>query len=307
MPNVIENRLGVRKVPWNSLGQTIDNAPTSDRALELSGLNWSVESTDVYVNGLIVPKVRANVRADDNSVLGIVSDRYRIVQNKDAFSFIDSLIDSGDVRYEKAGSLKNGRVVWMLARLNQETNILGDKVDPYICFTNTHDGSGSVRIMMTPIRVICANMLNIALNSASRQWSATHVGDFERKLEDAQKTLLLANNYLTALDEEAHKMVDIKISDTVWEEFVHELLPETPTTSLINLENRRDELRSKLLADDIRKFNGTGWAVVNAVTDYVAHTLPIRVRSNYKENRFGRIIQGDAMVDKVVELLRQVA
>lgn len=310
MAHLVESMFSVREVPWHKLGRIIDDAPTSDKALEMAGLGWTVESHDVYVNGLVVPNAKANVRSDNSSVLGIVSDRYRIVQNQDAFSFTDSLISSGDVRYETAGSLKDGRLVWMLARLNENTTILGDKVDPYICFTNTHDGSGSVRIMMTPVRVVCANTLNIAINSASRQWSATHVGDFERKLEDAQKTLLLAKDYMVALDEEANKLVDIRVTPATWEEFIHELMPESKEMSqrqIITLESRREQLRKTILADDIRKFTGTGWAVVNAVTDFVAHAEPIRATKTYRENVFNRIIQGDNMVDKVVELLRQVA
>lgn len=140
----VETMMYVREKPWHGLGTMVQEAPTSADALKLAGLDWTVERTPIYdVNGKVIPNWGANMRSSDHSVLGIVGNQYTILNNAEAFAFTDALVGEG-VTYETAGSLRSGRQVWLLARM-PETQILGDKVEPYICFTNTHDGTGAIR------------------------------------------------------------------------------------------------------------------------------------------------------------------
>ena len=104
---------------------------------------------------------KANVRNTDQNVLGIVTDRYKVVQNDEAFKFTDDLLGAG-VRYETAGSLQDGKRIWLLAKLPQEYIIGGEQISPYLVFTNTHDGSGAIKVAVTPVRVVCSNTLNLA-------------------------------------------------------------------------------------------------------------------------------------------------
>lgn len=165
MPANVETMFSVRETPWHGLGRIIMDAPASREALELAGLDWQVESRNIYSGtGALIPGYRANVRSTDDAVLGVVSDRYRIVQNEEAFQFTDDLLGEG-VTYETAGSLQGGKKVWMLARLPRKYLIAGDQVVPYLVIFNSHDGSSGVKVAMTPIRVVCQNTLNLALNS----------------------------------------------------------------------------------------------------------------------------------------------
>ena len=175
----VETMFYVREKPWHGLGTMVQEAPTSADALRLAGLDWTVEARDMWLNGGYepIPGYKANVRSSDNKVLGVVSDKYRIVQNADAFAFTDALI-GGDVHYETAGSLLDGKKIWLLAKL-PDSEICGDKTEPYVCFSNTHDGSGAVRVCMTPVRVVCNNTLNLALNTAQRAWSVRHVQEMK--------------------------------------------------------------------------------------------------------------------------------
>lgn len=205
----VETMFYVRETPWHGLGTRVEEAPTSAEALRLAGLDWTVEQHPVQLNGgAVIPGYKANVRSTDKHVLGIVSDRYKIVQNTEAFSFTDELI-GGDVRYETAGSLQNGKRVWLLAKMPQ-TKVAGDEVDPYLCFTNTHDGTGSIRVCMTPIRVVCNNTLNVALRSASRSWSACHMGDMDNKLQEARHCLDLADQYMESLNKYADQLAKLQ-------------------------------------------------------------------------------------------------
>jgi phage/plasmid-like protein (TIGR03299 family) len=310
MAHLVESMFSVRTTPWHGLGEVVSDAPNSEEALKLAGLDWEVTPSDVVVNGIIVPNYKANVRGDNGKVLGIVSDRYTIVQNQDAFKFTDNLIGSGDVRYETAGSLKEGKTIWLLASLEKQYEILGDEIAPYMCFTSTHDGTGAVRVLMTPIRVVCNNTLNLALRDNKRQWSTVHKGDIARKIESAETTLMGAEKYMEGLNEEANRLVDIKITPATWAEIVNEVLPSNEKMSprqLVTVGEKRQALHNAIMMDDIKKFQGTGWAAINAVTDFVAHSEPARLTSNYTENNFAKVVQGHTLVDQLHDLLKQIA
>lgn len=196
MPANVETMFSVRETPWHGLGRIIMDAPASREALELAGLDWQVESRNIYSGtGAMIPGYRANVRSTDDAVLGVVSDRYRIVQNEEAFQFTDDLLGEG-VTYETAGSLQGGKKVWMLARLPRKYLIAGDQVVPYLVIFNSHDGSSGVKVAMTPIRVVCQNTLNLALNTAKRSWTARHTENVLLRVQDARETLQLASNYI---------------------------------------------------------------------------------------------------------------
>ena len=296
-----------RQVPWHGLGTPVMEAPNSEEALKLAGLDWTVSPHAVKdaETGLIIPNTFSNTRSSDNKSLGIVTDRYKIVQNVDAFRFTDELLGS-DVRYETAGSLKEGRTIWLLARL-PETEILGDKVEQYLVFSNSHDGTGRVKVCCTPQRVVCMNTLQMALSTAKRSWSMTHAGNIEYKMDEARKTLELANKYIVNLAIEADKMANTRITDEQFNTFVLNLFPTTDDMSdrqKANAETNRSNLIRCYGMDDIKKFEGTQWGVYNAVTDFATHIAPARMTDTYWENNWGKIIDGHPTIDKAVELLR---
>ena len=195
----VETMFSVRETPWHGLGRIVMDAPASREALELAGLDWQVESRNIYSGtGAMIPGYRANVRSTDEAVLGVVSDRYRIVQNEEAFQFTDDLLGEG-VTYETAGSLQGGKKVWMLAKLPEKYIIAGDEVTPYLVFFNSHDGSSGVKVAMTPVRVVCQNTLNLALGTAKRIWTARHTENVLLRVQDARETLQLANSYMGEL------------------------------------------------------------------------------------------------------------
>ena len=225
MAAAVETMFYTREKPWHGLGTMVMEAPDSRSALALAGLDWSVFQKELTTSdGIPVPGYKANLRSTDNRVLGVVTDRYKIVQNQEAFAFTDALLGEG-VQYETAGSLQGGRRTWILAKLPQRYIISGDEITPYLVFMNSHDGSGSIKAAMTPVRVVCMNTLNLALSTAKRSWSTNHVGDIKGKLEDAQYTLLYADQYMTELGKAIDGLNKIKLSDTKVYEYIDELFP----------------------------------------------------------------------------------
>ena len=160
----VETMFYLREKPWHGLGIRVGTAPTSIDALVLAGLDWEVIQKDVYTeNGSLIAGYKINTRSTDNAALGIVSDRYKVVQNEEAFQFTDDLLGKG-VTYETAGALQGGKKVWMLARIPHRYIIAGDEIAPYLVVMNSHDGSSGIKVAMTPIRVVCQNTLNLALD-----------------------------------------------------------------------------------------------------------------------------------------------
>lgn len=305
MPALVESMMYVREKPWHGLGTQVDEAPTSIDALRLAGLDWSVEQKSIQVcGGAKISNYKANVRSSDGKVLGVVSDRYKIVQNSEAFEFTDSLI-GGEVRYETAGSLNGGKKIWLLAKL-PDVEIVGDKTEPYLCFSNTHDGSGAIRVCMTPIRVVCNNTLNLALDSAKRAWSVRHTGDMQSKMHEARICLEMASAYMDGLCRTAYRMANTSVTHDQLKQILDELFPVDEDSSdreRRGIEKVKSEYMTCYFAPDILKFRGTAWGAVNAMSDMLSHNAPRRKTENYRENNWGRIMDGHIMLDKMVSLL----
>lgn len=307
----VESMFYVREVPWHGLGTMVQDAPTSEEALRLAGLDWDVLQTPVFMqNGIEIPNYKANVRSTDNACLGIVTDRYKVVQNKEAFEFTDAIVgetEDGVVKYETAGSLAGGKRIWLLAKMPTK-NVVGDAVDPYMVFTNSHDGTGAIRIAMTPIRVVCQNTLNMAMNTAKRQWSTKHVGNMQAKLEEARLCLQLANEYMVNLDIEADRLANARLYEEQIEEILDEMFPvkedatERKKTTVLQFKNN---FWTAYNMPDIQKFEGSAWKAVNAMSDVITHAAPSRNTSTYNENRWGKIIDGHAIFDQFTNLVNK--
>ena len=298
----VETMFYVRETPWHGLGTRVEEALTSEEALKKAGLDWTVEGKPVFdEHGNVIKGYAANTRSSDGSVLGIVGSRYTVLQNVEGFTFTDSLIGEG-LTYDTAGSLRNGRQIWLLGKM-PERYILGDKIDPYICFTNTHDGTGAIRVCMTPIRVVCNNTLNAALSTAERKWSTAHRGDVMGRLDQARQTLQLADKYLVALDETADKLANEKMSDGDVQKALDKMFPleENATDrQKRTVKEAKDEIIVCMLRPDIAQFLNTKWGFINAVSDYIGHSEPARRTANFEENRWGNIIDGHWLFDKAV-------
>ncbi|MCB5483559.1 DUF932 domain-containing protein [Blautia faecis] len=304
----VETMFYTREKPWHGLGTMVAEAPNSKDALRLAGLNWKVLQKPVYTeNEELVQGYKANVRDTDRKVLGVVTDRYKVIQNEEAFAFTDTLLGEG-VRYETAGSLQEGRRVWMLARLPREFIIGGERISPYMVFSNTHDGSGAVKTALTPIRVVCNNTLNLALRTAKRSWSMIHTGDISGKIEEAKNTLLLADEYMTALGQEFENLRKIKLSEKQVLDYIKILLPMEENYSLLQkrgVEKLRADMKMRYFdAPDLKDVGNNGYRFVNAVSDFATHSTPRRKTANYKENIFARTADGNPMIDRAYQLVK---
>lgn len=305
----VENMFYVRETPWHGLGIRIEEAVNSDEAIKLAGLDWLVKQGQGFMKleDKFIPTDNVfNYRTSDNAILGVVKGQYKVVQNSEAFAFTDAMIDTGLVTYETAGSLAGGKQVWMLAKL-PETSILGEAHVPYLLFNNSHDGFGSVRVTMTNTRVVCQNTLNIALNNAPRIWSCAHKGDMENKLHEAQATMRAANTYMKEFEKEAERLAAKKVSPEEVRKIMDILFPVGDESlglrKINNLIYLKANFEQALARPDIENFKNTAFGLINAASDFVLHTAPLRKTASYNENRLRSFMDGNPILDTVYKLV----
>lgn len=298
----------VRKPLWGGLGTTIKEAPSSADAIKIAGLDWNVNQEKLFLeNDLPVEHYFANVRDSDRKVLGVVSEKYNIVQNREAFAFTDELLGQG-VRYETAGCVASGKKVWMLARLEDRT-ITDELISPYLVFINSFDGSQAVRVAITPIRVICQNMLNLAIRRAERYWSCAHKGNILSKMDEARYTLLNTEKYLGELETEFETLKLNKFTDDKVVSLIDLLIPtdkyeDQDSRTVKRLKGAKEEIMYRYLyAPDLEGTDKSAFRFINAVSDFATHSEPARHTANYQENLFMKTVGGNNLIDKAYNIV----
>ena len=307
MPANVESMFYVRETPWHGLGAKVMEAPDSEGALIAAGLNWNVVQEPIFTGeNEPIRGYKANIRDSDRRVLGVVTDRYKVIQNHEAFAFTDELLGQG-VRYETAGSLQDGKKVWLLAHMPHEYIISGERISPYLLFSNTHDGSGAIKVALTPIRVVCNNTLNLALSTAKRSWSMVHTGDIRSKMQEARDTLFMAERYMDELGKEFEALRLKRLSDQKVMEYIEVLLPvedgSTPQ-QIKNIERLREDMKIRYFdAPDLQDTGKNAYRFINAVSDFATHAKPLRRTANYKENLFARTAEGNPLIDRAYQMM----
>lgn len=280
MSHEVESMMSAREVPWHGLGTIVEDVQTAKDALILAGLDWEVELEPVYVlnrgDGVTasvlsyveVPDKVAVIRNSDRSVFEIVGSRYTPVQNWRSFEFFDDLVDSGEAKYETAGSLHGGRVVWMTTTVPREMKIGGvDPVGLYLLLANSHDGSMAFTAAVTPVRVVCQNTLNLALSQVKQSWRLRHTESVDGKVDEARSALGLTFAYADQFQERMDALIAQEYTKREFEVLVKAAFPhkgDQPFSAeqygMIGL------LESSPTIDD--SFRYTKWGALNAVREY---------------------------------------
>jgi phage/plasmid-like protein (TIGR03299 family) len=298
---------GVR--PWHGIGAVVEDAPTSADAIRIAKMDWSVEKREIYADGRRVPNYYATVRSDTKEALVIVGNQYKVIQNVDAFAFVDDIMGQQDhpCVYETAGSLWNGRRIFLLVKL-PETEILGDKVENFLFFSNGHDGSSGLMCGISPVRVVCNNTLHLAIKQARRTWYAKHTSGWDSHKQDAIQSLGYAVSYLEAASGVAEQMVGIKLDVR---KFLDELFPLPAGATKITREHN-EVVKHEVLSlhnrkPDLANFRGTGWGAYNAVADFLSNGRPVRRTANFKEHKMERFLDGERLLVQAQDLILKAA
>lgn len=288
----------VGETPWHGEGEYVgDENVYSAEALKKSGLDWTVEKRPMYVGETPVPEHRAIVRSTDEKILGVVGHKYQPLQNVEAFSLLDRLVSDGEMKYHTAGALDGGKRVWILGQIHGNIEPLpGDVINKFILLSNSHDGSGAVRVIPTAVRVVCKNTLGLALKGKrSEGVYVKHTRNMEGRLDKASEILELANASLNEYGEFAKALTKIKFSNDQAYEFFGRLTGDIDD----NRKHRRPYRKDKLMelfnigtGQDIRGVHHTGWAVHNAVTEFTNYYRGTTAKNPERRHNFDATIFG---------------
>ncbi len=292
------------ELPWHGLGKQLSSPPTVKEGIKVAGLDWTVEHKRLVIEGSNrqVPAF-ANVRDSDGSILGVVGCEYKPVQNIDAFAWFQPWIDSGKATLDTAGALKEGRHVWVLARIVADPVevVKGDPIIRYILLSNSHDGSRMVRAGFTATRCVCWNTVSAALTSKqSRLLKVRHTQNADDALKGIQETMDLANQNFTATIEEMRIMARKGVTKDTLKEYVTRVFRPKPITGeeepmSDDQEEKCERTLGKIIplfeagrGNDMPGVKGSMWAAYNAVTEFLTWE-----RGRNTDNRLTSLWFGD--------------
>ncbi|MES2827687.1 MAG: DUF932 domain-containing protein [Bacteroidota bacterium] len=314
----------VKEKAWHGLGTIIENYPTSAEAIKYAGLDYTVEKRNLFTYGddttpetedndivmewrVDVTNHYATVRTDTDEVLGVVGRDYQVVQNIDAFSFFDSIVEEKDgINYETAGALGKGERIFITAKLPEYIKVgRNDLIEQFLFLTTSHDGFGSITASLTPIRICCQNTLNAALKNQSNAIKIRHTASAHDRLREAHKLLGITNLLAKEMEGVFNQWAKVKITDKQVKKLVQIAMAPNKET-LQNLQiGKQDEFSSVFtnMVDNVLEYTATSpsqqmettkgslFGAYNAVTGYFQNV------KSYKdtETKFKSIMTGNAL------------
>jgi phage/plasmid-like protein (TIGR03299 family) len=262
--------------PWHGLGVELPRLATANEAITAANLDWAVRKEQVTTRDGYEFKNRfLTVRNDTGRPLGVVSDKYEILQNRDAFNFLDELtMDKNGPKYETAGVLWGGTKVWMLANLGELEVVKNDAVGRYLLISNSHDGSSSIQVKLTPIRVVCQNTLNMALKSGSAEHTVKvrHTQSLESNLKNVKDALGFITHSFEDTFEVYQALAAVTPTKEQVENVLKKLFPDTKREGRAFTQRERvRELSVAGKGNDNPLVRGTAWGLYNGITELSDH------------------------------------
>jgi phage/plasmid-like protein (TIGR03299 family) len=295
---------------------------TSEEAIVAAGLDWEVEKRDVFTTReeevagcgermVKVPDYFTIVRKSDDKPLGVVGSRYTPLQNKGAFAFFDELVGTKEAMYETAGSLRGGKIIWIMSKLPGCIGSIEDPIEQWLVLSNAHDGSRKVSVMATPVRVVCMNTLNAAISSASLNYEMTHTSGIFDKIADAREALGLVTQYFERMGDVLNLMKARAMTAEERKSYVYALFPMRVTAGeslngfeeTLNAEigprmkgyvEKMFELLESGKGTDLPGVKGTLYGAFNAACEFADHWKPVKGNNDPLNRKLDSIWFGSA-------------
>lgn len=277
------------KLPWHGLGTQVTEAPTSKEALVAAGLNWEVKLGNLYgPRKTKVQDLRAIYRNDTGGVLGVASPKYQPFQNVEAFDFLDSLVADGVMTYETAGSLFDGKKVWILARMEEDWKVGDEDFASFILLSTSHDAKDSLRIFTTEVRVVCHNTYQYAIGQNERSGGASirivHSPSMQRRLEQARNVLQVSTEATRRMRDLLSKSAEINVKPAivtaVTDALFGSLDDDTPAQR-----RKAIETFQAIYTEEASHNEDTAYTLLNAITGYADHARRYQGESEVRATR----------------------
>ena len=264
---------------WHGLGARLSQVATAQEAIEAANMGWEVEMREVFIQTpsgqfMAVPNKKAVTRMDNGKVFGVFSNGYTPLQNRDAFTFFDSVVGAGEAIYHTAGTLAGGSRIWILAKLPGDLKLSDtDVLERYILLANSHDGSLAVTMKPTTVRVVCNNTLSVALGGdTNKLFRAVHTSSVMQRVNQARETLGLQEAYFANVMRGIERLADERMTQAAADEFLVELFGQEENREAIStrMQNQIDTV-GNLFVKGTGNHGVNRWDMLNAVTEFVDH------------------------------------
>lgn len=324
MAHMFDSGYAVREPAWHGLATVVQEYPGSwDEARKLAGLDWEPVLKPAYIQSgwdelgpdLVVPSYvqtpfKVVVRDDNGKAIATVGEGFGLVRNGDMGPIVEAILDQPNVKYETAGSLRGGRSVWVLARLDEPYVIPGDTSEtyPYVTLLNSHDGTGACKVLATDIRVVCWNTFSAANahgERTGREFSFRHTGTVMSRIEEAREAITGVRRESERFRKLCEGLVKIHINGRQRELFLAEFVPTEPVMSdrrVTHVNTVREQIRSILDGPTCAGVADTAYGLVQASVEYLDHVRRARTR----ETHFGRTIRPEPLKAKAVALATSI-
>ncbi len=320
--NDVASFVTARQDAWHALGTTLPDAFTAEQAMEHGHLGgWNVRKAPTFAmdeGGALLPVPGCNMIVRDNPIekgqvdvlsrIG-VSDSYKIIQNEEHAALLNALVDESGAHFETAGALDGGRRVFVTMKLPGHLSVGGvDPVDQYIAAMNSHDGSMAFTLMVTPVRVVCANTMNLAFSNNSHQFRIRHTSGADKiMINQAREALEMTFNYLDGFKEQAEQLINTTMTQARFEEIIlKEFGPkEDSAPASITRAEKKVEQMAELFSDAFTQegVRGTAWAGLNALTEWYDHFSPVR-GDDREAARATKALMDPAFKNRALDLMK---
>lgn len=295
IPPSTEEALRLARLDWmvhkEELYLKVPGAQSSDAPATLVGpdgaaTSFQMEHAHAFIAGrdellsgrnkFVPVEGHATVRYDiagKPHVLGIVGKKYEVLQNREAFEVFDKILLGRGCAYETAGAIRDGRRVWILARLPESFYVGGDEVRRYFLLVLSHDGSTPLLLKPTPVRVVCNNTLNLALEGKNSTFSIRHTRNIRSRLSEVVEAISMAEMDFTKAKEHMLRMTEFRLLDPT--PYFFRVMPELKRAGDDTLQRNVWKHRFSTLVD-LHHF-GRGnygkslWHAYNAMVEWVDH------------------------------------
>jgi phage/plasmid-like protein (TIGR03299 family) len=292
------------QVPWHGIGARVDSSINADEMVKAAGLDWDVTLRPLVATmedgtAVDVPDRFALIRDTDHKVLTITGKLWKPLQNRDAIGFMDDYVRAGGATLETAGSLRDGKIIWGLAKLNHSFEVRpGDKVDGYLLITSPHEAGRAIQLRTTTVRVVCANTMAMAnsANAGTTNYTQSHIKEFD--VAAAKAHVGEAHEQLLLAEQRAKVLAGLKLNmeDAIKKVIVPVMFPVIANDNSFDLNSITDPANQpKRLQQVVNSMvnapgaeEGTGWGVINGVTHWADHIL-----GQTNETRMMRAWMGD--------------
>lgn len=298
-----------RTSTFENIGTKIVNSSTVEEALIETGLNYEVHKRPVsdlkddYTDAnFFFTRPTFDGGQTYGNAFGVVSDKYQIIQNNEAFSFIDCI---PDLEFKKMGTTKRG-MIYFIGEL-PELNILGDSYNPYLIFRNSHNGRYNLQVTICPLRIVCQNQFNIAFKESPNTITIRHSRQAPERIEQARRVITAHGEYYNHLKIQAEEWATQYIGAFSIQQVIEDLFPikeDMKEFQKERMEESRALFNKALNSNDNQNFKNSVWGMINAYSDYITHREPERRTETGPENRFMSVTFDPSLMQNFIKIVQ---